>query len=152
MMVLATVVALALLQQPAGTQAFDHVRHKALFPSGTACHAAAARADASLWPAAASCAACHDGTMEKALSWTPPAAARRSNLRFDQVAHAKDAGDKAPRCEGCHTLEGEARMAGRGPVGERCFNCPRLRTGHLAAPDTACATCHVSLVKAASLT
>jgi hypothetical protein len=152
MTVLATVVAVALLQQPAGTQAFDHLKHKALFPSCTTCHAGAARADASLWPAAASCAACHDGTIEKAVSWTPPATARRSNLRFDHVAHAKDAGDKAPRCEGCHTLEGEARMAVREPVVERCFNCHALRTAHLAAPDTACATCHVSLVKAASLT
>src|ERR1041384_679797 len=92
MMVLATVVALALLQQPAGTQAFDHVKHKALFPSCTTCHAGAARADASLWPAAASCAACHDGTMEKALSWTPPAAARRSNLRFGHRAPPKNPG------------------------------------------------------------
>src|ERR1044071_7939975 len=118
MMVLATVVALALLQQPAGTQAFDHVKHKALFPSCTTCHAGAARADASLWPAAASCAACHDGTIEKVVSWTPHAAARPSKLRVHHVAHAKEAGDKAPRCEGCHPLEGEARMAVREPVVE----------------------------------
>ncbi|HTM33156.1 MAG TPA: cytochrome c3 family protein [Vicinamibacterales bacterium] len=150
MMILTALASLALLQQP--VQGFDHLKHKALFPSCTTCHAGAAQAGAPLWPAATSCASCHDGTIQKAVTWTPPAAARHSNLRFDHADHVREAKDKAPRCEGCHTLEGEPRMAVREPVVQRCFDCHAIRTAHLAAPDTACATCHVPLVKAASLT
>jgi hypothetical protein len=141
---------LALQQQPA--QGFDHLRHKALFPSCTSCHQGAAERDASHWPDAASCASCHDGSIEKTVRWAPPSAPRRSNLRFDHVAHAVKAGSKSPACAGCHTLEGEPRMAVREPVVQRCLDCHGVRTAHLEAPDSACTTCHVPLVRAASLT
>lgn len=150
MMASPTLLFLSLLQQPA--QGFDHLKHKALFPSCASCHAGAAHKGASLWPDPVSCAACHDGTIEKVVAWRPPPLARRSNLRFDHVEHANTAKDKAPSCAGCHTQAGEPRMAVREPVVERCLGCHGIQTAHLAAPDSACTTCHVSLVRAASLT
>ena len=145
----AGLLALALLQQPA--QGFDHMKHKALFPSCTSCHAGAAQKETSRWPDPISCTTCHDGTIEKTVAWRPPTSARRSNLRFDHVEHAAKARDKAPSCAGCHTMAGEPRMAVREPVVQRCLDCHGIRTAHLAAPDSACAGCHVPLVRAVSL-
>lgn len=138
-----------LQQQPA--QGFDHLKHKSLFPACTSCHQGVARSDASLWPEPATCAACHDGTIEKTVVWRVPPA-RRTNLRFDHLAHASETREKSPSCAGCHARVGEPRMAVREPVVERCLDCHGIRTAHLAAPDSACTTCHVPLARAASLT
>ena len=146
----ATLLFLALLQQRA--QGFDHVKHKALFPSCTSCHGGAAQTGAPLWPDPVSCAACHDGTIEKTVLWHAPTSPRRSNLRFDHADHASKAGAKSPSCSGCHTQVGEPRMAVRVPVVQRCLVCHGIQTVHLAAPDSACTTCHVSLVRTATLT
>jgi len=146
----AALVLVAVLQQP--SQGFDHQKHKALFPSCASCHRGAAQKGASLWPEPTSCASCHDGTIEKVVAWTPPVTARRTNLQFDHVAHASKAGEKSPLCSGCHTQAGEPRMAVREPVVERCLACHGIKTAHLAAPDSACTTCHVPLVRAVSLT
>ena len=43
-------------------------------------------------------------------------------------------------------------MAVRVPVVQRCLVCHGIQTVHLAAPDSACTTCHVSLVRTATLT
>lgn len=143
---------LVALQQPA--QGFDHLKHKALFPTCTSCHQGAAERGAPLWPDAPSCASCHDGTIEKTIVWRPPASARHSNLRFDHVDHAQDAAarGKSATCAGCHTEAGTPRMAVQDPVIQRCLDCHEIRTAHLAAPDSACAKCHLPLVRAASLT
>jgi hypothetical protein len=140
----------AVVQTP--VQGFDHFQHKALFPSCVSCHAGAARQDASLWPEPASCAACHDGTIEKTVVWRPRSTARRTNLRFDHLQHARAATNQPGTCAGCHTEVGQPRMAVRGPLVQRCLDCHGIRVAHLAAPDSACATCHVSLVRAAGLT
>lgn len=146
----AAFLVLTLVQQPA--QGFDHAKHKALFPSCASCHAGAAQKGASLWPDPVSCAACHDGTIEKTVVWRPPTTPRRSNLRFDHAGHATAAKDKGPACAGCHSQAGEPRMAVREPVVQRCLDCHGIQTAHLAAPDSACVTCHVPLVRAATLT
>jgi len=148
---IAALVVIGLLQQPSS---FDHPKHAKLFPSCTSCHAGATPDGArkSLWPDPAGCASCHDGTIEKRVSWTAPTAPRRSNLRFDHVEHAREAKAKAPACTACHTEAGAPRMAVRPPVVARCLDCHEIRTAHLAAPDTACATCHLSLARAVSLT
>ena len=78
-------------------------------------------------------------------------------ISSDQVtrsppAHAEKAKDKSPSCSVCHTLAGALRMAVRAPVIQRCLDCHGIRTAHLAAPDSACATCHVSLARVASFT
>jgi hypothetical protein len=43
-------------------------------------------------------------------------------------------------------------MAVREPVVQRCLDCHGIRTAHVAAPDSACTTCHVTLARAVSLT
>jgi len=144
---------LSLVQTPAG---FDHPKHAKLFPSCTSCHAGAepGAATISLWPDPSSCASCHDGTIQKQVSWTPPAAPRRSNLRFDHQAHARGAATTAKpvSCASCHTEAGAPRMAVHPPVVGRCLDCHGIRTVHLAAPDSACVTCHLSLARAVTLT
>jgi len=148
---IALLVVIGLLQAPSS---FDHPKHAKLFPSCTSCHRGAASdgARASMWPDAASCASCHDGTIEKQVTWSPRAGPRRGNLRFDHVEHAREAKTKAPACTACHTDAGAPRMAVRPPVVARCLDCHEIRTAHLAAPDTACATCHLPLARAVSLT
>jgi hypothetical protein len=145
-----SLVVVALLQGLA--QGFDHLQHKALFPSCASCHAGAETQGRALWPEAVSCAACHDGTIEKTVVWRPRTTARRTNLRFDHVQHASAAKNQPTTCSGCHTQVGEPRMAVRATVVQRCLDCHGVRFAHLAAPDSACATCHVPLVRAEALT
>jgi hypothetical protein len=146
-------IALSLLQAPS-TEGFDHAKHANLFPSCISCHAGAApgKSPASIWPDPASCASCHDGTIEQRVTWSVPTAPRRSNLRFDHQAHARAMKGNPPPCTACHTEPGAPRMAVRPPVVGRCLDCHGIRTAHLAAPDSACATCHLSLARAVTLT
>jgi hypothetical protein len=133
-------------QQPSG---FDHVKHRRVFPVCTVCHAGAASAGAAMWPDSTGCVACHDGVVEKRVRWQTPELPR-TNLAFDHVRHAgratatlAAAGKAAPRCADCHT--------DAGLVAQRCFSCHGLQVAHLAAPDTACRTCHVPLAGATRL-
>ena len=142
---------LLVLVQGTDSSGFDHLKHKALFPSCVTCHAGAETKGASLWPAAHSCAACHDGQIEKTVAWAPRTTPRRSNLRFDHVQHRAEAKAKPAACAACHT-EGGERMAVRPPVVGRCLDCHGIQTAHLAAPDSACASCHVPLARAVTLT
>jgi len=136
---------------------FDHWQHRNLFPSCLGCHAGAADPSRSLWPQAGDCKACHDGAVEKTVEWTPPTAPRASNLRFthqrhaEEIAHARGA-DSTLGCVACHTAQGADRMKVQPAVAENCLSCHGIRTAHLSAPDTACATCHVPLVQAVRLT
>ena len=159
---LLTILAVAVLrsgtlgaQQPAG---FDHAKHAKLFPACTSCHAGAATAGRSLWPDAASCATCHDGTIQKRITWQAPESLR-TNLKFDHLTHVKAAvvkqaagGKSPPSCMDCHSVAGATWMAVQPPVVERCLTCHGLQTAHLAAPDSACATCHMTLAQAVRLT
>ncbi len=149
----------AYAQQPAA--GFDHAQHRKLFPSCTTCHVGAVQAGAPLWPDPASCATCHDGKVQKRVAWQPPAELRRTNLRFEHQAHAsavarRPAGRGGPGepvgCVTCHAEAGAAWMAVQPPVVERCLDCHGLRVAHLAASDTACATCHLPLAQATRLT
>ena len=142
-------------QQPAG---FDHTKHAKLFPSCTSCHAGAASAGRSVWPDAVTCAVCHDGTIQKRITWQPPESLR-TNLKFDHVTHAHAAlerqaagGKPPPGCMDCHSPVGATWMAVQPPVVARCFTCHGLATAHVAAPDSACATCHLPLAQAQRLT
>lgn len=135
---------------------FDHSRHRDLFPSCLGCHAGAADPARSLWPAVSDCTACHDGTVQKRIEWNPPDAPRISNVRFthrshaEAVAHARGA-DSTLRCAACHADRGADPMRVQPAVVASCLNCHGVRTAHLDAPDTACATCHVPLVQAVRL-
>jgi hypothetical protein len=148
------VAALVLAQEP---QRFDHEQHARVFPSCLSCHAGAARPSAPLWPTPDGCAQCHDGTVQPRVRWAPPAGLRASNLRFDHQRHAdvlaqRRAGVESPGCGACHTETGAPRMAVRPAVVSRCLDCHGIRVAHLAAPDAACATCHVPLAQARRLT
>lgn len=137
---------------------FDHAKHAKLFPACTSCHAGAATAGQSVWPDAASCTTCHDGTIQKRVTWQLPESLR-TNLQFDHLTHMKATvvrqaagGKAAPACMDCHSAAGATWMAIQRPVVSRCFACHGLTTAHIAAPDTACATCHVPLARAVRLT
>ena len=147
-------VVLALLQGGKGPPGFDHPRHARLFPSCASCHAGAdvGGAGRSLWPAPATCASCHDGTVRPVVAWQARRVPRRSNLRFDHQTHAAAA--RTPvACAACHTEPGTPRMAVQGPSVGRCLECHAAgaRTAHLALSDSACAQCHVPLVRAVTL-
>lgn len=147
---IAVILALGLIQE---ASPFDHQKHTRLFPSCTSCHAGAAPegAGAPLWPASPSCASCHDGSIRPVVTWRVPAQPRVSNLRFNHQSHAAAAKAEVT-CISCHTEVGAPRMAVQTAVVRRCLDCHAIRTAHLAAPDTACATCHVSLARATRFT
>jgi hypothetical protein len=138
---------------------FDHLQHKALFPSCLACHAGVADTTRSIWPKAEGCAACHDGTVEKRVEWEPPEALPRTNLRFTHAEHRQEVVEAHPgpvdsvlACTACHGETGAPRMQVRLAVPRNCLDCHGIEAEHLEAPDTACATCHVPLVRAVRLT
>jgi hypothetical protein len=135
---------------------FDHVQHRELFPSCTGCHAGATDTTASIYPRVNDCTACHDGTVEKRVSWTPPAGPHPGTLRFTHGRHAAEVvhragNDSVLACAACHNQPGADRMRVSRAVVSNCLGCHGVRTAHLSAPDTACATCHLPLVRAVSL-
>lgn len=133
---------------------FDHAAHSRLFPTCVTCHVGASRAGAPIYPAPAACASCHDGAIEERVTWTPPAGPRVTNLRFDHAAHrsavAQRPGAEAA-CVTCHAEQGAPWMRVRIAAVERCVECHEIRVAHLAAPDSACAVCHVPLADATEL-
>ncbi|HET9604528.1 MAG TPA: cytochrome c3 family protein [Gemmatimonadales bacterium] len=137
---------------------FDHEQHARLFPSCTSCHAGV-QTGSNPWPAATACATCHDGTIERRVDWTPPAGLPRTNLRFDHQRHANEliqrgtiTPDSAWRCATCHVRTGARAMQVSLAVNRACLTCHGITTPHLSAPDSACATCHLSLARAVRLT
>ena len=136
---------------------FDHFQHRALFPTCAGCHAGMAEGAEPTWPAVADCTACHDGTVEETVEWSPPSTPRASNLRFTHGVHAREVrethgADSTLQCSACHTERGEDVMQVRTAVVRNCLDCHGVEEEHLEAPDTACATCHVQLVQAVRLT
>ncbi len=155
------VLALGLLARPAAAQQvpekFDHLKHAKVFPGCEGCHAGIRDTTRSVWPTAESCATCHDGTVEKRVTWEAPTAPRVSNLRFTHTEHARESthklgADSVLVCAECHMPDGRRWMSVQPAKAEPCLACHGIRTTHVAAPDTACATCHLPLAKAASLT
>lgn len=145
-------------------ETFDHIKHEKLFPTCQVCHAGASTPGARLWPTAESCAACHDGTVEKQVTWTEPAPRPRGNLKFTHDAHTREVhdslgADSTIACMECHADAGAAWMHVRRPVLRQCFNCHQIQlagpwesdTSHVNAPDAACHTCHVTLAEATDL-
>lgn len=129
---------------------FDHVKHAKVFPNCLGCHAGVAQAGAPLYPDSVSCAACHDGAVERRIRYVPPADSLRTNLRFSHVGHAAKA--PAAVCASCHQEAGAPWMTVQRPVVGQCFECHGIRAAHVDAPDSACATCHFALPDAIRLT
>lgn len=157
---LPALVAIPLLFQPGRAQTqerFDHWQHRDLFPKCTSCHAGAQDQAEPLWPQTAACADCHDGVIEETVSWRQPSAPPRTNLRFTHRDHAeavrrKTGPDSLLDCRSCHAEPGADRMKVRLAVAQNCLDCHGIRAPHLSAPDSSCATCHVSLARAVRLT
>ena len=139
----------------ASREGFDHWQHRRLFPNCTSCHAGVLDRKRALWPPPSACADCHDGSIEDKVDWRPPPGPPATNLRFTHGGHAKavreTSADSAVACEACHSAGGE-RMRVKLAVVQSCFDCHGIRAAHLSAPDTSCATCHVTLAQATRLT
>ena len=144
------------LSQDTSGQGFDHWEHRALFPSCLSCHEGVIASGRELWPEPTACNDCHDGIIEERVEWSPPAGPPRTNLRFTHGEHAEAVREAAGPdstlvCESCHSVGGD-RMQVRLAVAQTCLDCHQIQTAHLSAPDTSCATCHVTLAQAGRLT
>lgn len=145
-----------ILGSPAADR-FDHWQHRKLFPSCETCHAGIRESGAAIYPEAASCTACHDGQVERRVTWAPPTAPAASNLDFAHDRHAarvseRRGADSTLACIACHQQAGAPWMEVKRTVSRQCLDCHGQREEHLAVADTACATCHLTLAQATSLT
>jgi hypothetical protein len=134
---------------------FDHWQHRRVFPTCQGCHAGAQDSTRSIWPSATDCESCHDGIVEEKVTWSPPARSRPSNLRFSHLKHAEEAAERLPRdsvvCGSCHLPGAAPWMRVRRTEVRECLDCHDVRTVHLAAPDSTCGTCHLTLAEATAL-
>jgi len=151
-----TLVLPSILLAQAAPKPFDHLQHRSLFPDCRSCHQGVESAAGAAWPKPEGCASCHDGVVEKRVSWQPPVAEGR-NLRFTHARHAELVGraqptDSALSCAACHNEAGAVRMDVLPAAVTRCLECHGVKTAHMEAPDTACATCHLPLAEAKDLT
>ena len=138
---------------------FQHARHETLFPLCTTCHAGVVEAGQPIWPEPAQCVACHDGVVKARVNWQPRTGPLPGNLRFTHAGHAtavvaRNAADTAvsQNCAACHNERGRARMAVQRAVVGQCLDCHGLAGSHFDLPSRTCATCHVPLTQAATLT
>jgi hypothetical protein len=135
---------------------FDHSQHREVFVSCQTCHFAGSDYSAAVWPKPEACASCHDGSVEKRVEWEPPEGSAPSNLKFTHVSHAEEVRKAAGRdstvaCAACHSTPGAPWMRVERAVVGNCLSCHHTPGPHLAAADTACATCHVPLWEAPRL-
>jgi hypothetical protein len=135
---------------------FDHQEHARVFPTCVVCHQGAADSEAPMWPAPVACAACHDGSIERRVTWRPPDAPHPSNLKFVHdlvplMTRETPQGPQSLECRDCHLAPGGGRMAVERTRPETCLACHVPGTPHLAVADTACVTCHLPLARAATI-
>ena len=129
---------------------FPHDKHVRLFPGTCAtCHAGVSTPGETVMPAPVTCTACHDGTVERVVRWTPPAEPPPSNLRFRHDAHARATADSVT-CAQCH-LPGDPKADVHRARAVQCVSCHVPGAGHLEVAGRACATCHVALAAATRL-
>lgn len=138
-----------------GGDDFDHEKHRKVFPECLGCHAGVTDPARPLYPAAEACVTCHDGVIERPVNWAVPAG-RPSNFRFTHAEHARKSDAKLPAdstlaCGECHIPSGAPPMTVRRTLSARCLDCHGVRVAHFSAPDTACATCHLTLAEATAL-
>lgn len=138
---------------------FPHEKHSGVFPFCSTCHAGVTEPSRSIWPDPARCEACHDGVIKRKVSWQPRVGPRPGNLRFTHQAHdravsSRNIADSSliRNCAACHNKTGTIRMAVQNAVVGQCLTCHGLKGPHFDVASQACATCHVSLASAPSLT
>lgn len=161
--IVAALVAGTLFAAPAAVPEIDprfpHDQHANVFPLCTTCHAGVVEAGQAMFPEPASCQSCHDGVVKPRVEWEPRAGPRPGNRRFTHDAHARAAAANNPAdsalirsCSSCHTPADAHRMTVQSAVIPKCFACHGISAPHFDAPPAACATCHVRLTDAQSLT
>lgn len=141
----------------AARQPFPHARHAGLFPTCLGCHAGIETGDTARWLTVGpeECANCHNGQVQKKVSWTPP---RRplTNLDFGHATHAAalaSAGERPADCLACHRQEGATkRMEVVMARPELCVSCHAHRAPEHLALEARCSTCHEPLASASRLT
>jgi hypothetical protein len=148
--VLALIIAPALLfaqQKPA----FPHKDHQNLFPTCLGCHAGIPKGDAaSLFPAPALCANCHDGKTMPPVEWKQPAPRGPGLLVLSHRSHLGKAEDVG--CAACHaTGRDTAWMHVVRAAPERCLSCHVHEASSHLADDNDCSTCHRKLTAATGL-
>ena len=138
---------------------FPHREHAKLFPLCTTCHAGVVEPGAGVWPEPIRCVACHDGTVQKRVSWEPRPGPRPGNRRFTHQLHDSavtlhNVADSVliRDCGSCHNQTGAIRMAVENAVIQKCLGCHGLKDPHYDVPSTECAKCHVRLTEAPGLT
>lgn len=139
--------------------AFPHEKHANLFPLCVTCHAGVTEPGRAIWPDPSRCASCHDGVVKPRVSWQPRVGPRPGNLRFTHEDHSRAATAAHPadsaliqNCSTCHSIAGTPRMTVQHAVVGQCLDCHGLKGPHVDVASTACATCHVRLTDAPSLT
>lgn len=135
---------------------FDHAKHSKLFPSCLGCHAGIRDASQPVFPATVTCAECHDGQVEKRVDWEPPVTPHPTNLRFTHARHdaklrARPGADSSLACVSCHSEKGAGWMVVQRTLSRECLDCHGHSESHLAVADSACATCHLPLALATTL-
>lgn len=134
---------------------FPHAKHLVLMDC-TMCHSGVASGN--MYPDPTFCGACHNGSVQPEVDWSPPAPRPQSNLRFDHGTHI-GAADNA--CTDCHVEAGSSGNVVHLAVVEQCRDChsnsPALKTTsawhgdawvaqhqlQAAAAPESCANCHV---------
>jgi hypothetical protein len=151
------VILMLLIATTAGAQRgpmrpFPHERHEKLFPLCESCHAGIARGDqATSMPDEASCRTCHNGTDAKVVTWRRPERAQ-GLLHFSHPAHGREVDSTGRACATCHGVAGRSRMTVERAAPPSCLGCHTHRATDHLADDNRCATCHVPLTTAVSLT
>ena len=138
---------------------FPHEKHANVFPLCTTCHVGVVEPGQPVFPEPVACESCHDGVVKPRVEWAPRVGPRPGNRRFTHDAHARVAAAKNPAdsalfrtCSSCHTPADAHRMTVQSAVIPKCFACHGVTASHFDAPPSACATCHVRLTDAPSLT
>lgn len=119
---------------------FPHDRHSLFFADCSVCHGGlSGGAEASPFPEASFCSACHDGATAPSIDWQPQER-RSSNLNFDHARHELD-------CSFCHLPSGVEDLTQlQMPAPATCLGChdPQAQE-HLASDQ--CSFCHVPVVE-----
>ena len=136
---------------------FDHAKHSKLFPSCQSCHAGIRDASQPIFPSTASCAECHDGQVEKRVDWEAPVTPPPTNLRFTHARHdtqvrSRLGADSTLACVACHSEKAAGWMEVKRTLSRQCLDCHGHAETHLAVADSACASCHLTLAQASTLT
>jgi hypothetical protein len=136
----------ALLSLPQEEPFFPHEIHVDVFNSCLGCHAGIPEGEPSAYFSVteADCLECHE---PGEIAWAEPGEGG-SNLKFRHAVHAEMVDME---CGECHALpDGEEFMEVGAARPTTCFDCHEGES-HLAA-GTACATCHLPLAEATTLT